>query len=243
MKINAIIIEDELLARERLKTLLEKHKDIIEISAETNNGQAGLAAIKELKPDLIFLDIQMPGLNGFQMLQKLEELPMVIFTTAYDEFALQAFDNNAIDYLLKPIGQDRLDKAIDKLLKLKGDTTGLYDSLMNFINKINQPNTDYIKVKTGSITKLVRYQTIYYFKSESKYTYLYTKNNRYILTESLNELEKELPPNFKRIHRSVIINIDHLKEIIQLSANKTIVIMNDINQTELPVSRRMKSIL
>jgi two-component system LytT family response regulator len=243
MKFRSIIIEDETLARERLKLLLQKHRDVIDIVAEAANGKEGLEVISSHHPDLIFLDIQMPGLTGFEMLQELEEIPLVIFTTAYDEFALKAFDTNAIDYLLKPIVPERLEKAIQKLQQMSGRDSQIDANLLAFINKMNQPQTSYIKVKTGAVTKLIKYDDIYFFRSEDKYTFIHTKDKKFLLSDSLNELEKSLSSIFKRIHRAVIINLDHLQEIVQLSGNKSIVIMKDIHKTELPVSRRMKGVL
>jgi two-component system, LytTR family, response regulator len=243
MKLKTIIIEDENLARERLKLLLQKHEDIIEIIAEAANGQEGLEMITEYKPDLIFLDIQMPGLTGFEMLQQLDEIPLVIFTTAYDEYALQAFETNTIDYLLKPIAPERLEKAIHKLQQMGSNQSQLNEQMLDFIAKISQPKASFIKVKTGTITKLIKLEKIYYFQAEDKYTFLHTYDKKYILSESLNELEKTLSSQFKRIHRAYVINLDFIKKIVNLSQNKSVVVLQDEQKTELPISRRMRSFL
>ncbi|HPR17668.1 MAG TPA: response regulator [Candidatus Cloacimonadota bacterium] len=243
MKFSAIIIEDENLARQRLQLLLQKHADLIEIIGEAANGEEGLRLIETVHPDLIFLDIQMPGLTGFEMLQKLPELPLVIFTTAYDEYALQAFDTNAIDYLLKPISPERLEKALHKLQQIVGRKDEISAELRAFIDNFNPSKNDYIKVKTGIVTKLIKPAEIYFLHSEDKYTFLHTKEQKFILNESLNKLEKMLPKNFRRIHRSTLINLDQVREIVQLSGNKSIVIMRDKAATELPVSRRLKEML
>lgn len=243
MKFKAIIIEDEGLARERLKLLLHKNEDLIEILAEAANGIEGLKLINSLQPDLIFLDIQMPGLTGFEMLQQLNEIPLVIFTTAYDDYALQAFETNTIDYLLKPIAPERLEKAILKLQQRSKNKAQVNDQLLDLISQMSQPKTSFIKVKTGSITKLVKLDKICYFQAEDKYTFLHTNDKKYILKDSLNELEKTLPSQFKRIHRAHIINLDFIKEIVSLSGNKSIAIMRDNDKTELPISRRMRAFL
>ena len=243
MKFKSVIIEDEILARERLKLLLKKHEEVIEIIAEAKNGEEGLEIINACKPDLIFLDIQMPGLTGFEMLQHLDEIPLVIFTTAYDEYALQAFETNTIDYLLKPISPERLEKAIQKLVQMGSNEPQIDDQLLEFISKISQPKLSFIKVKTGSIIKLIKLSKICYFKSEDKYTFLHTFDKKYILSDSLNEFEKKLPAQFKRIHRACIINLDYVKEIVNLSINKSIVVLQDKQNTELPISRRMRSFL
>ncbi|MFC1898084.1 LytR/AlgR family response regulator transcription factor [Candidatus Cloacimonadota bacterium] len=243
MRFKAIIIEDESLARERLKLLLKKHQDVIEIIAEASNGKEGLEMITKYKPDLIFLDIQMPGLTGFEMLQQLDEIPLVIFTTAYDEYALQAFETNTIDYLLKPIAPERLEKAVQKLIQMGSNESHIDNNLLALISKMSEPKTSFIKVKTGTITKLIKLEKICYFQSEDKYSFLHTFDKKYILSDSLNELEKTLTSQFKRIHRSCLVNIDFVKEIISLSTNKSIVVMQDKENTELPISRRMKAFL
>ena len=243
MKFKTVIIEDEILARKRLKLLLKKHEEMIEIIAEAKNGKEGLEIINTYKPDLIFLDIQMPGLTGFEMLQHLDEIPLVIFTTAYDEYALQAFETNTIDYLLKPIAPERLEKAIQKLQQMGSNELQIDDQLLDFISKISQPKISFVKVKTGSIIKLIKFSKICYLNSEEKYTFLHTFDKKYILSDSLNEFEKKLPAQFKRIHRACIINLDYVKEIVNLSINKSIVVLQDKQNTELPISRRMRSFL
>ena len=243
MKYRSIIIEDESLARQRLKLLLQKHAEVIEIIAEAENGVIALEKINEYKPDLIFLDIQVPGLTGFEVLSRLKYIPLVIFTTAFDEYALQAFETYAIDYLMKPITPARLRKAIDKLQNITGKEKEFEDKITALIKGFHQSDTSYIKVKIGQITKLVDYNEIYYFGSEDKYTCLHTKAKKYIISESLSNLEKELPYQFKRIHRATIINLDHVKEIVHLSRKKSVVVLKDNFSTELIVSRRMRKAL
>lgn len=239
MKFRAVIIEDEKLARNRLKLLLDHYSDTIEVVGEAENGFLGIELIAKQKPELIFLDIQMPGMTGFEMLIKLENIPLVIFTTAYDEFALKAFETNAIDYLLKPITLERLDHAISKLKLMTGQK---YETkMMEFLDTLKPSGGSYIKVKTGAVTRLIQYTDVFYFCAEEKYTCLFTENQKYYINDTLTGLEKILPDNFKRIHRSAIINIEHVKEILQLSTNKSMVIMQ--NNSELPISRRMKKFL
>ena len=139
MSFRTIIIDDESLARERLKTLLDGN-EFIDIIACAKNGIEAVELINEKKPDLIFLDIQMPGLNGFEVLQKLEKLPYIIFATAYDEYALKAFETNSIDYLLKPIEKERLNKSIGKLRALTGNNENSQDfneKIRNLISSLN----------------------------------------------------------------------------------------------------------
>jgi two-component system LytT family response regulator len=240
MQFKTMIIDDENLARKRLRLLLQSHADAIEIVGEAANGKDGVLAVHSLHPDLIFLDIQMPGLTGFEMLQQLEYVPLVIFTTAYDEYALKAFETNAIDYLMKPISPSRLKKALDKLHHIAGNRIARDAELQAFVKEMNREENDYISVKTGSCTNLIHHRDIYFVQSEDKYSVLHTRERRYILSESLNELEKILPSQFRRIHRSVIINIDHVSEIKNLSGSRCVAVMKDSKKTLLPVSRRMR---
>lgn len=240
MKYKAIILEDESLARKRLKLLLQKHRDVIEIIDEAENGFVGLEKINEHKPDLIFLDIQMPGLTGFEMLKHLDEMPLVIFTTAYDEYALNAFETKAIDYLLKPITPERMAQAISKLLNITGNIKEQEKKILNLINNLKTSENAYIKVKSGTVTRLVNYQDIFFLQAEDKYTCLHTQENKYYINESLSEMEILLPTQFRRIHRGTIINLDHVKEIIHLSYKQSVVIMKDKQSSELMISRRMK---
>ena len=241
MIFRTIIIEDEQLARERLKKILTKHEQNIQIIAEAENGYKALELINKLNPDLIFLDIQMPGMNGFEVLEKIEKLPIIIFTTAYDEYALQAFETNSIDYLLKPISPERLNQAISKLNQFYQKNEQFNENILKMLNNLTHPKKDLFQVKVGAKILFIKHKDIYFFKAEEKYIFLYTYDKKYILNTSLNELEIDLPQNFVRTHRSSFVNLDHIQEILKLSMNKYIVIMNDKIKTELPLSRKAKS--
>lgn len=215
MKIRTIIIEDEKLARSRLRRMLTKY-DNIEIIGEAQNGQEGLELIKNLQPDLIFLDIKMPLLSGFEMLTKLEKSPYIIFTTAYDQYALLAFEENTVDYLLKPISSEKLDRAIIKIDKILGKGTQLPYDLEKLLQSIKS-KTDVIKrfsVKVGDRIFLIADQDIHFFHAEDKYTFLNTAKDSYIISFTLKELEEKLDQDlFHRVHRSFIINIEKIDSI------------------------------
>ncbi|RYG03696.1 MAG: response regulator [Chitinophagaceae bacterium] len=207
-----IIIDDEPLARQRLKRLL-KPFDHIDIIGEAENGQDGLERISGLNPDLVFLDIEMPVLNGFEMLARLTKQPRVVFTTAYDQYAIKAFEENSVDYLLKPIEGERLEKTISKLEKINDAMPG--SVLEAMIRQIRQPSqSQTITVKSGDRIILVKHAEISYLQAEEKYVSIVTVNGKKYLTDlTLSSLEEKLPASFVRIHRACIINSDQIKEI------------------------------
>lgn len=208
----AIIIDDEPLARQRLKRLLKTY-DHIEIIGEAENGEDGLDKITELNPALVFLDIEMPVLNGFEMLARLAKQPRVVFTTAYDQYAIKAFEENSIDYLLKPIEAERLEKTISKLEKFNDEMPGAVLEAM--IRQIRQPaQSQTITVKSGDRIILVKHAEISYLQAEEKYVSIVTVSGKKYLSDfTLSSLEEKLPASFVRIHRACIINADQIKEI------------------------------
>jgi two-component system LytT family response regulator len=215
MKIRTIIIEDEKLARSRLKRMLAQYENI-EILGEAQNGQEGIELIEKFQPDLIFLDIKMPLLSGFEMLTKLEKSPYIIFTTAYDQYALQAFEENTVDYLLKPISSEKLDRAISKINKIFVKGTQFPFDLAKLLQSIKS-KTDVIKrfsVKVGDRIFLIADQDIHFFHAEDKYTFLNTTKDSYIIPFTLKELEEKLDQDlFCRVHRSFIINLEKIDSI------------------------------
>ena len=209
MPIKAIIVDDERLARHELKTLLEQHPEI-QIIDEASNVDEGVEKIDLAHPDLIFLDIQMPGKTGFDLLAELEKSPKVIFTTAYDEFALKAFEVNALDYLLKPIDPKRLADAIQKLqteielerASLSGNTRG----------PLSQ--SDQVFVKDGEKCWFVKLEDIRLFESVGNYAKVYFSTNKPLILKSLNALEDRLDDHiFFRANRKHIINLQWIEKI------------------------------
>lgn len=213
MKYSTLIVDDERIARNRMRKLLEKHDTQIDIIGEAENGTEGLKKVNSLNPQLVFLDIEMPGMNGFEMLQNVKTQPKVIFTTAYDEFALKAFEENSIDYLVKPIHPERLEKALNKLHQL--DSFAMLQQIAKQISNDAATKTiETIPVNTGKKIVLVKVADIILFKAEDKYVTVFdTEGNKHIINQSLNYLEGQLPPNFLRVHRTHIINKNSIKEI------------------------------
>jgi two-component system LytT family response regulator len=230
-----ILVEDESLARQRLKKLLSAHEDSIELIGEATDGEEGLVLAESLKPDLIFLDIQMPVKDGFEMLQQLHHKAKIIFTTAFDQYAIKAFEENSIDYLLKPIEKDRLAKSIQKLKRL--DQKNHTHELEQLLSKLNTKSIDTLSVKLGDKIILVSVKEISYFHAEDKYVFAaHDSGKRHLLNSSLSDLEKTLPDSFIRIHRSYIINSSFIKEIRKGVNGKLDFVMKTAEQTPMSIS-------
>lgn len=210
-KFKTIIIDDERLAREELKLLLSNHIEI-DVIGTAQNGLEGIKICQELSPDLIFLDISMPGMDGFEMLQKMDTIPNVIFVTAYDEFASKAFDIKALDYILKPIDPARLEEAIQKI-KLKDDFESQINLKTDSGNRILTIN-DHIFIKDGEKTFFIPLSKVRYFESEGNYVKVFFENKRPLILRSLNQLEEQLDHNFFfRANRKFIINVQYISKI------------------------------
>lgn len=235
--ITCIIIDDEELARKRLKRLLEPFT-LFQVIAEAANGREGLELVDEFKPELIFLDIEMPLLNGFEMLSGLTHQPKVIFTTAYDQYALKAFEENSIDYLLKPIEKERLEKSVRKLqLNAAGshDITTL-KALFDQLKPKKEVKT--LTVRIGDKILLIKLEDIVHIEAEDKYIFLRTSDGNSHLTDfTLAGLEQKLPGNFIRIHRGSIINTDKIKEIRKSFNGSLVFILQDKENTKVNSGR------
>jgi two-component system LytT family response regulator len=231
-----IIIDDEQLARQRIKRLLKAYP-AIEIIAEAENGEQGLSIIELHQPDLIFLDIEMPVLNGFEMLSKLNHQPKVVFTTAYDQYAIKAFEEGSIDYLLKPIEIERLDKTINKLKQSNLAITHV--PLEALIRQMQSKKTiKTLTVKLGDKIVLIKLADIVYLQAEDRYVFLHTIDGKKHLTDfTLSALEEKLPEEFLRIHRSEIINTEYIKEIRKGFNGALVFVLNNTEETRLTSSR------
>lgn len=211
----AIIIDDERLARSELKKLLQEHPEI-EIIAEAANANEGIEKIENMRPDLIFLDIQMPGKTGFDLLTELDRLPQVIFTTAYDEYALKAFDVNALDYLLKPVEPKRLADAIQKLDmedEPEPAQQGVAASPNNAIRSILGEN-DQVFVKDGERCWFVKLNEIRLFESVGNYAKVFFSSHKPLILKSLNALEERLDEKvFFRANRKHIVNLRMIEKV------------------------------
>lgn len=232
----AIIIDDERLARKELRNLLEEHSEI-EIISESHNAEHAKKNIETLKPDLIFLDIQMPGKNGFELLEELSYLPQVIFTTAYDEYALKAFEVNAFDYLLKPIEKDRLRDSIEKLKERIKEDAELDEILANTPKSGRLGLDDQVFVKDGEKCWFVKLNKVSAFESEGNYVRVYFDNYKPLILKSLNNLEQRLDEKtFFRANRKFIINLDWIEKIENWFNGGLRVTLKDEKQIE--ISRR-----
>lgn len=231
-----VIIDDEPLARSIVAEYLQDHPDM-QVAAECNDGFEGVKAIAQLKPDLIFLDIQMPKINGFEMLELLDHAPPVIFTTAFDEYAIKAFEANAVDYLLKPFSKERFDAAIDKwkAKQAAGGNAGHVQALLD--NGGKQPDEkNRIVVKNGSDIRIVPVQDICYFEAYDDYIKIFTRDTYYLKKKTMSYYEEVLDPSvFFRTHRSYIINLQQLTRIEPLEKNTYVALLK--NGKKIPLSR------
>jgi two-component system, LytTR family, response regulator len=227
---SALVIDDEPAARRLMKSLLQEHADTINVIGEASNGREAIAKIEELKPDLVFLDIQMPDFTGFEVIEQLSRKPNIIFTTAYEQYAIKAFETFSIDYLLKPIREERLKQSIEKVKKFGQlnqsiDVSGLQELIRQF--QTPQKSTA-LPIKTGDRIILLRYENIAYLEAQDKYVFVFTiDGNKYITDQSLTGLEEKLPAQFYRIQKSYIINKERIKEMHRHFNGRFLFIMDD----------------
>src|SRR6266540_7146447 len=172
----AIVIDDEPAARRLMKSLLLEHRDVVEVIAEAGNGRDAIQKIEKLKPDLIFLDIQMPDLTGFEVIEQLTERPNIIFTTAYEQYAIKAFETFSIDYLLKPIKEERLQQSIEKLKQFGRLNQAInINGLQDIIRQFQTPQkATALPIKTGDKITLLRFDNIAYMEAQDKYVFVFT---------------------------------------------------------------------
>jgi len=230
-----IIIDDEPLARSITKEYLQKHPDL-EIMQECNDGFEGLKAIQEHRPDLIFLDIQMPKITGFEMLELLDQPPSVIFTTAFDEYAIKAFEAHAIDYLLKPFNQERFDKAIAKWKEQKVNSTE--KATQDLLESASQsPSQNHrIVVKNGSKIKIIPVHDVQYLEAADDYVKIHTSEGYFLKNKTMTHFENTLDKEqFVRSHRSYIVNVQHITRIDPYEKDNHVAILR--SGVKVPVSR------
>ncbi|MCU0471840.1 MAG: LytTR family transcriptional regulator DNA-binding domain-containing protein [Bacteroidales bacterium] len=236
-KLRTIIIEDETPAREILKHYL-KDFDEIEIIGECQDGFTGLKTISDLKPDLVFLDIQMPKLTGFEMLEVLEERPEIIFTTAYDQFAIKAFELNAVDYLLKPFPRDRLREAVKKVIEKIRAGNAQKKPADQLLVKRPEPSVtlNRVVVRKGNAINLIPIDQINYIAAQDDYVMIYYSAGKALKQQTMKFYEDNLPgENFVRIHRSYIVKVTEINRIEPYGKDNHIAILK--SGDKLPVSR------
>ena len=230
--IKAILIDDETLARDVIKHYLQAHLNV-EVVAECADGFEGLKAIAHHQPDLIFLDIQMPKINGFEMLELLDHHPAVIFTTAFDEYAIKAFEVNAIDYLLKPIEKLRFDQAVEKLPAI----LAIKQKSVTFSTAPLLPaQNSRIVVKTAGVIKIIPVEDVNYLEADDDYVKINTTEGNFQKNKTMSYFEQTLDPlQFIRVHRSYIINLAQVTKI-ELKEKESHVVLLKSN-IWLPVSK------
>ena len=233
-----IIVDDEAPARLKVKQYLKDNPDI-EIVGEADNGADAVKEINKKKPDLVILDIQMPEMDGFDVLNALADRPLIIFATAYDQYAIKAFEVNSVDYLLKPFSKNRLKEALERAKSyVKKDFETKIEDLLKVVEKEKQYLTR-ISVRKGKRIIVLDVQDIVWIGAEETLNFVYTKENQYLINSTLAELEEKLDPTlFFRIHRSSMINLNYISEIVPWFAGQYKVVMKDKEKTELTLSRR-----
>jgi len=238
--LRAYLLDDERLAIERLERMLAGQAGIEVIGTETD-PVAALAAIEELRPDLLFLDIQMPELDGFGVLARLEHQPLVIFTTAFDQYAVQAFETNSIGYLLKPVGAAKLGQALAKVEAIRGGLEKKQDLsalLTTIATKLTPVYPERISSRSGDRTELIDLSRVTHFYAEDKLTFAATEAKGHIVEQTIAELEERLDPaKFYRIHRSTLVNLDAVSELYTYFGGKLLVRLKDGKKTELTVAK------
>ena len=244
MKLRAYLVDDEPLALQRLRRLLDRTGRVEIIGSATDPEQA-IAELQSDPPDICFLDIQMPGLNGFEVLGRLPSQPIVIFTTAYDQYALKAFTVNSVDYLLKPIEPEQLDRALTKVEHLRSFEPPSKQSLHKLIGELadslreSRPEyPDRIASRLGDRLWFIDLPRVTHFFAEDKLTYAAADGKSYCVDYTISELHEKLDPKkFARIHRGTLVNIDWIKEITPMPGGGLNVRLKDANGTYLAVSR------
>ena len=212
--IKVVLIDDEPLARSIVVEYLQAFREIT-IAQECNDGFEGVKAITQHKPDLIFLDIQMPKINGFEMLELVEQPPAVIFTTAFDEYAIKAFESHAIDYLLKPFSKDRFEKAIQKWLQQRSQHDKVNNTQTLLHEQVRQPEErNRIVVREGSNIRIIPVHEVQYLEAYDDYVKIFTPKEMFLKKKTMSFYENNLDPlQFVRVHRSYMINLQQLTKI------------------------------
>ena len=250
--LKTLLIDDESLAISRLRRLLEKHRDTFDVIGDAANGAEGLALIEAQHPDVIFLDIEMPVLNGFEMLSRLTTMPMVVFSTAFDQYAIRAFEENSVDYLLKPIETERLTRTAQKIRalverqdagQLAASTAAastvaanpMTENVMRLLAQMQPKKEIYsISVKTGDKIRLVPLSDIAYFEAEDKYVFLATiDGQKFLTTYTLTTLTEKLPDTFVRVSRSITVNRHKIAEVHRHFDGKFILALTDKKSSRL----------
>ncbi|MFA8342904.1 MAG: LytR/AlgR family response regulator transcription factor [Rhodothermaceae bacterium] len=236
-KIKIIVVDDEKLARDIVKKHIEAFGNL-EFAGECSNGFEALKMINEAKPDIVFLDIQMPKINGFEMLELLEDPPVIIFSTAYDQYALKAFEVNATDYILKPFNPQRFNEAMEKAFAALKNKERFNENVAKLVeHNYNETETlSRIVVKKGQKINIIPVENVNYLEAQDDYVMIHTTEGKFLKQKTMKYFETHLPAeSFVRIHRSYILNINFMKQIELFEKESHKVILK--NDTRLPVSK------
>jgi two-component system LytT family response regulator len=241
--IRAFLLDDEPLAVKRLTRLLNATSRVEIIGSSTDPVEAQPQIARE-RPDVLFLDIQMPGMTGFELLSKIDPQPLIVFTTAWDQYALQAFEVNSVDYLLKPIEAQQLDRALNKVDRIvrgneaRPDVQQLLAKWAAAAEKSQPEYMDRIASRTGDRVELVDLSRITHFFASDKLTWAATPAKNYIVDYTIQDLERKLDPKrFVRAHRSALVNVEYIHELHTWFAGKMLIRLKDEKHTEIAVSR------
>lgn len=235
MNTTCLIVDDEKLARDLLREYVEGFQEL-EIVGECGKGSEAVEMVNRLKPEILFLDVQMPGMNGFDVLEEIDHEPYVIFTTAYDQYAIKAFEKNAVDYLLKPLDEERFRSAVHRALKRKSSERGTVEELLRSLKPDNRSFETHIFVQKSEKLFNLPVEDIVYLEASGDYTIITTHNDQFVSSSGIGKLEEIMDPDtFIRVHRSTIININSLKEIERHFNGGMVVKMQ--NGKSFPVSR------
>ena len=246
-KLRAYLVDDEELAIQRLKRLLADFAEL-EIVGTATDPSVALEFLNSESVDVLFLDIQMPGMNGFELLSRLGEQPCVIFTTAFDDYALRAFEVNSIDYLVKPVDAELLKRAIGKLGRFRPVTKanwqqeeGVGEILKELAARLRNPQAEPLRriaIRVGERVTFLDLSGVAYFVAKDKLTYAVVEGHQHCVDQTIAELEQRLDPaRFLRIHRATLLNVDFIQEVNSWFAGKVVVTLKDRRRTELTVAR------
>ncbi|HZS07372.1 MAG TPA: LytTR family DNA-binding domain-containing protein [Blastocatellia bacterium] len=240
--LRVFLVDDEELALKRLSRLL-RETGRVEIAGQETDPESALNRLPAERIDALFLDIQMPEMNGFELLTRLSEQPLVVFTTAYDEYALRAFEVNSIDYLLKPVEVPQLERALNKIERVRSTTEqpdfrAVVEQLATAMRAQPRVRPTRIASRLGERVRFLDLAQVTHFFSQDKLTYAATAEGNFVVDRAITELEQELDPDkFIRIHRAILLNADYVDEVHSWFGGRLLVRLRDASRTELTVAR------
>jgi DNA-binding LytR/AlgR family response regulator len=234
-----IIIDDEAPARLGLENLLKAFPETFHVIDTAQNVTEAKLKIEQQRPDIIFLDIEMPGQTGFDLLAQLKTIPIVVFCTAYDQYALEAFETNSIDYLVKPVKQARLKKTVEKLKTFNKSKSSeeILNILKDISNKKEIKKMTSITVKKNDKLIFIKLEDIAFFEADKHYTTIHSETGKYLSTESISRLENKLPDYFLRVQRGVIINTNYVKDVQKYFNSRYVITLNNKKATSITSGR------